>query len=180
VISGRTNDEVKAEPERVWRSDLPAAEAAVELRAPAVPAPTADELVALDELPGAGPWEVFGRRLRLTDLDKVLFPGRPGEEPLTKRELVRYRPDRADDPALPGGARPEHTSLPGGRRHQPTYVVISVAVDAHGWHCGLTCEDSLVRIGRGRWRRVVLPHICHAAHAGPLPHRQDHSYSINP
>jgi bifunctional non-homologous end joining protein LigD len=28
--------------------------------------------------------------LRLTNLDKVLFPGRDGEAPLTKRELIRY------------------------------------------------------------------------------------------
>jgi bifunctional non-homologous end joining protein LigD len=90
VISGRTNEEVKAAPERVWRSDLPAAEAAIALGAPTVPAPTADELAALDELTGAGPWDVFGRRLRVTNLDKVLFPGRPGEEPVTKRELLRY------------------------------------------------------------------------------------------
>jgi bifunctional non-homologous end joining protein LigD len=37
-----------------------------------------------------GTWEVFGRRLRVTNLDKVLFPARPGEAPVTKRELVRY------------------------------------------------------------------------------------------
>ncbi len=102
-------------------SDLPAAEAAVELRAPAVPAPTADELVALDELPGAGPWEVFGHRLWLTNLDKVLFPGRPGEEPLTKRELARSdfaSPERlrqpgATSPARSDFASPERLRQPG-------------------------------------------------------------------
>ena len=31
-----------------------------------------------------------GRELRLTNLDKVLFPARPGEEPVTKRDFVRY------------------------------------------------------------------------------------------
>lgn len=91
VLSGRTNDEVKADPERLWRSDLPAAEAATVLRAPVVAAPTADALAELDELPArGGPWEVFGRRLRVTNLDKVLFPARRGEEPVTKRELIRY------------------------------------------------------------------------------------------
>src|SRR6202020_937017 len=35
-----------------------------------------DELAALDDLGGAGTWEVFGRRLRLTNLDKELFPAR--------------------------------------------------------------------------------------------------------
>lgn len=50
----------------------------------------ADELAALDDLGAAGTWAVFGRRLRVTNLDKVLFPGRPGEEPVTKRDLLRY------------------------------------------------------------------------------------------
>ncbi|VTR78357.1 DNA polymerase ligase N-terminal domain-containing protein [Cellulomonas hominis] len=91
VLSGRTNDQVKADPDRLWRSDLPAAEATVELRAPEVDPPTEDELAALDDLgPAGGTWEVFGRSLRVTNLDKVLFPAREGEEPVTKRELVRY------------------------------------------------------------------------------------------
>ncbi len=91
VLSGRTNDEVKADPDRLWRSDLPAAEASVDLRPPAVEPPTADELAALDDLgPDGGTWAVFGRRLRVTNLDKVLFPARDGEPPVTKRDLVRY------------------------------------------------------------------------------------------
>lgn len=90
VISGRTNDEVQADPERVWRSDLPAAEASVAVRPATVPGPNQEELDALDDLPGHGTWWVFGRRLRLTNLDKSLFPARPGEAPVTKRELVRY------------------------------------------------------------------------------------------
>jgi bifunctional non-homologous end joining protein LigD len=88
VLSGRTNDEVKADPERIWRSDLPAAEASITLR-PQVAA-RADELDALEALGANGKWEVFGRTLRLTNLDKVLFPGRAGEPPVTKREFVRY------------------------------------------------------------------------------------------
>jgi bifunctional non-homologous end joining protein LigD len=89
VLSGRTNDEVKAAPERVWRSDLPAAEAEVELHP--LPEPVAaDTLAALDEIPREGTWEVFGRSLKVTNLDKVLFPGRDGEDPVTKRELLRY------------------------------------------------------------------------------------------
>lgn len=90
VVSGRTNDEVKADPDRLWRSDLPAAEASVELHAPVPPAPTDDELAALDDLGAGGTWEVLGRSLRLTNLDKILFPGRDGEPDVTKRELVRY------------------------------------------------------------------------------------------
>ncbi|MFS0704153.1 DNA polymerase ligase N-terminal domain-containing protein [Cellulomonas sp. 179-A 9B4 NHS] len=90
VVSGRTNDEVKADPDRLWRSDLPAAEASVELHPPVPPGPTDDELAALDAIRRDGTWDVLGRSLRVTNLDKVLFPGRDGEEPVTKRELVRY------------------------------------------------------------------------------------------
>ncbi|HEY7429119.1 MAG TPA: DNA polymerase ligase N-terminal domain-containing protein [Streptosporangiaceae bacterium] len=92
VLSGRTNDEVKADPERVWRADLPPDQASVALRrpAPVVAAPSGDTLKGLDELGRGGAWEVFGRRLRLTNLDKVLFPARPGEDAVTKREFIRY------------------------------------------------------------------------------------------
>jgi bifunctional non-homologous end joining protein LigD len=89
VLSGRTNDEVKADPDRVWRSDLPADQASVELHPP-VPVASDDELAALDDLGAAGTWDVFGRRLRVTNLDKELFPAREGEKPVTKRELLRY------------------------------------------------------------------------------------------
>ncbi len=100
VLSGRTSDEVKADPERLWRSDLPAAQASVRLRAPTPSPPTADELAVLDGLGPNGTWEVFGRELRLTNLDKVLFPARKGEQPATKRELVRYAAEIAPT-ALP-------------------------------------------------------------------------------
>src|SRR5215218_6327360 len=90
VLSGLTNEEVKADPERLWRSDLPAAEASVALRAPKVSGPSEDELAALDALDAAGTWEVFGRRLRVTNLDKVLYPARGREQPVTKRELIAY------------------------------------------------------------------------------------------
>ena len=49
-----------------------------------------DELAELDALPHTGTWTIFGRQLRVTNLDKVLFPARPGEEPVTKRDLLRY------------------------------------------------------------------------------------------
>lgn len=57
---------------------------------PTVPPATADELAALDELGRAGEWEVQGKVLKLTNLDKVLFPARDGHEELTKRDLIRY------------------------------------------------------------------------------------------
>jgi bifunctional non-homologous end joining protein LigD len=88
VLTGRTNDEVKADPDRLWRSDQPAVRAAVMVKSRPV---TAEELAALDALPrGGGRWPVFGRELRVTNLDKVLFPARAGEEPVTKRDLLRY------------------------------------------------------------------------------------------
>jgi bifunctional non-homologous end joining protein LigD len=124
VLSGRTNDEVKADPERMWRSDLPPDQASVPIRAAADTAAAADraaaagtgvaadraaaaepgaaadvlaggpsqaELAALDAMPGSGgTWDVFGRRLKVTNLDKVLFPGRDDEPPVTKREFIRY------------------------------------------------------------------------------------------
>ena len=90
VLSGRTNEQVRADPERMWRSDLPPAEASIALRPPVIAGPGDQELAALDELGAAGWWDVFGRRVRLTNLDKELFPGRDGEPPVTKRELISY------------------------------------------------------------------------------------------
>jgi bifunctional non-homologous end joining protein LigD len=87
VLSGRTSDEVKADPDRLWCSDLPAARASVTLKAAP---PADDELSALDSLKASGTWHVFGRDLRVTNLDKVLFPPRAGEPPVTKREVLRY------------------------------------------------------------------------------------------
>ncbi len=90
VLSGRTNDEVKADPDRLWDSNLPPAQASVSLKPEPVAAASDDELSALDALGSAGTWSIFGRDLRVTNLDKVLFPARPGEDPVTKRDLLRY------------------------------------------------------------------------------------------
>ncbi|GAA0448251.1 ATP-dependent DNA ligase [Paractinoplanes deccanensis] len=76
VLSGRTNDEVRANPDRTWRGDLPHADAA--------------EVAALDRIGARGTWEIFGRELRVTNLDKVLFPARDAEDPVTKRDFLRY------------------------------------------------------------------------------------------
>jgi bifunctional non-homologous end joining protein LigD len=84
VLTGRTNDEVSADPDRMWRSDLPADQASISL----LPEPLPDEAIdELEALGSEGTWEVFGRRLAVTNLDKVLFPGDP---PVTKRELLAY------------------------------------------------------------------------------------------
>lgn len=50
------------------------------------------ELAALRAMGPQGLWRVAGREVKLTNLDKVLFPPRPGsnEPPIAKRELVEY------------------------------------------------------------------------------------------
>ncbi len=50
------------------------------------------ELAALASMPAAGTWRVAGQDVRLTNLDKVLFPPRDdlGEPPATKRDLIAY------------------------------------------------------------------------------------------
>jgi bifunctional non-homologous end joining protein LigD len=106
VHSDRTNDEVAASPTMLWRSDLPPGEASVPVTdQPARPGtsrakkrrpssrwhpPTKEELRALDDLGGKGRWTVDGQDLALTNLDKILFPARGDEPPVTKRDLIRY------------------------------------------------------------------------------------------
>jgi bifunctional non-homologous end joining protein LigD len=92
VLSGRTNAEVAQRPERLWHSDLPAAEASVpaEPQDPRVEGPGEEALAELDAMGERGTWHVFGRSLKVTNLGKELFPGRDGEPPVTKRELLRY------------------------------------------------------------------------------------------
>jgi bifunctional non-homologous end joining protein LigD len=75
VLTGRTNDEVKAEPESG--------------RAPL--AEDDEALAVLDELPArGGTWTVHGRDLAVANLDSVLFQARDDEDSVTKRELLRY------------------------------------------------------------------------------------------
>jgi bifunctional non-homologous end joining protein LigD len=58
---------------------------------PAWSGPTTAELAELDRLQRAGPWEIGGRELRLTNLDKVMFPPRDRRRrPVTKRDLIRH------------------------------------------------------------------------------------------
>jgi bifunctional non-homologous end joining protein LigD len=86
VLTGRTNEQVKQDPDRLWLSDAPASQAEVSL----VLQPDEDLDAAIDALGELGPggtWEVHGRPLKVTNLDKVLFPGDP---PVTKRELLAY------------------------------------------------------------------------------------------
>ena len=52
-------------------------------------------MVNLEELGSSGTVECDGHDLKLTNLDKVLFPGRDGGDPVTKRDLIRYYADIA-------------------------------------------------------------------------------------
>jgi bifunctional non-homologous end joining protein LigD len=114
VLSGRTNAEVAAARDQVWLPGQP------------LEPLLGDALDDLQALGSSGTWEVFGRRLKVTNLDKVLFPGDP---PVTKRELLAYTariaptalpylrdrplnmhryPDGADRPGFWHKQRPEH------------------------------------------------------------------------
>ncbi len=55
-----------------------------------VQAADAGELAALDAMEREGPWQVAGHEVRLTNLDKVLFPAEGGQSALTKRDLIRH------------------------------------------------------------------------------------------
>ncbi len=78
VKSGRTNDEVAAAPAATWSSTA------------LWNGPTDAERAALAELGTAGEWNVGGHRLKLTNLDKVLFPSSGAQRAITKRELIGY------------------------------------------------------------------------------------------
>jgi bifunctional non-homologous end joining protein LigD len=91
VKSGRTNDEVAAAPEAMWNSDAPAGQAEVALVSKrSWERPTDEELAALDALGQQGTWVLQDRELKLTNLDKVLFPPSGEHDALTKRDLIRY------------------------------------------------------------------------------------------
>jgi bifunctional non-homologous end joining protein LigD len=85
VRSGRTNDEVAADADAVWRSDAPASIANLDFSA------TRADIAALDALGKSGDWEFDGVTLHVTNLDKVLVPARTKrDKPLTKRDIIRY------------------------------------------------------------------------------------------
>jgi len=86
VKTGRTNEQVKAAPEVLWHSDRGPGPKEIPTWEP----PTDDELDALAAMEKQGTWELQGRELKVTNLDKVLFPGRDDEPPVTKRELIAY------------------------------------------------------------------------------------------
>jgi bifunctional non-homologous end joining protein LigD len=84
VKSGRTNDEVAADPNATWHSDRDGQTQST------IAGPTDDEIEALDALGKKGTWQIQQRSLSLTNLDKVLFPARDDAPAVTKRDLIRY------------------------------------------------------------------------------------------
>ena len=90
--------EIGRDPRGVRREravETSAATAEAESAAPPPPAdggdPLSDDTIAaLDALEKEGTWRVDGHEIRVTNLDKVLFPGRDGGDPVTKRDLLRY------------------------------------------------------------------------------------------
>jgi bifunctional non-homologous end joining protein LigD len=115
VLSGRTNDEVAADPDALWHSNRdgdgevvegrgglevlvkeagkvpPATTIDADLPAFDATPPTADELAALDEMGNkGGPWTFGGQEIKVTNLDKVLFPADGDRAEVTKRDLIRY------------------------------------------------------------------------------------------
>ena len=84
---GKSPTSVRREREADTATITAAAERQVEtgpMRAPA------DDAAALDAIERDGVWHAAGHEVRVTNLDKVLFPGRDGGEPITKRDLQRY------------------------------------------------------------------------------------------
>ena len=70
--------------------DTATATAAAEREVQNEPMETDDDLAALEAIEREGIWGVAGREVRVTNLEKVLFPGRDGGEPITKRDMFRY------------------------------------------------------------------------------------------
>jgi bifunctional non-homologous end joining protein LigD len=79
TAAGRTEPSSKPAPPKAARR----------IEADLTPA-TSAELAALEEMQGDGHWLVAGHEVRLSNLDKVLFPAEDGHPKLTKRDLVRY------------------------------------------------------------------------------------------
>ena len=131
MLTGRTNDEVNADPDRLWRSDLPAAEAADRAAAAAAGPLTGDELAALDDLGRGGHVGRFGRTLKVTNLDKELFPaaaGRGAGHQARPSPLRRRRSRRPCCPTSTGRALNMHRYPDGadgrasGTRSCPTHA----------------------------------------------------------
>ncbi len=115
--------------------------------------PTPDELAALDALGPKGEWTFQGRTLALTNLDKVLFPARGDDPPVTKRDLVRYHAEIAPFmlPYLAGRAVNSHR-FPQGV-DQPGFWHKAVPSHAPSWMA--TWDYPRARTGETRTYFVV-------------------------
>ncbi len=72
-----------ADAERAHTPDpMPSAKAAM--------ADPTETIAALEAIEKEGTWVVDGHEIRVTNLEKVLFSARDGEQPVTKRDLLRY------------------------------------------------------------------------------------------
>jgi bifunctional non-homologous end joining protein LigD len=81
----------EAEEPPLPKSKTPAGRKTAAVAISPFPAARATELEALDALVKEGVWRIDGQDLKLTNLDKPLFDGRPpNDAPITKRELIRY------------------------------------------------------------------------------------------
>jgi bifunctional non-homologous end joining protein LigD len=168
VLSGRTSEEVLADPDRLWDSQT----GARPLKA------SREELRELDRLRDGDTWHVFGRDLRVRDPDKVLFPPLPGQEPVTRRELLRYTTRMAPivlpyvaGRALslrrfPGGAggtgswqrRPPRTAPPWLTSltiSEPAALVWAAGVDALEWHVPAD-GAAVIDLGNATWADQLI------------------------
>jgi bifunctional non-homologous end joining protein LigD len=160
VKSGRTNDEVAAEPEALWRSDLPADEAEVLLGTDAQEweAASRGELRALARLSNGDEWRFQDRTLTLADLDVPVAPAAGRGAPVTRRDLVRHHVTLA--PALlpylagrpvdllrfPHGIDGRGTWRTGRPRGAPAWL--------DGWRVDDDAPGARGR-GHGGWRAVL-------------------------
>ncbi len=115
--------------------------------------PTDAELAALDALGTTGLWNLQGTEVKLTNLDKVLFPGRDDTPDVTKRDLVRWFATVAPA-ALPYlHDRPVNLHrFPAGVT-EPGFWHKAVPDHAPGW---LTrWHDDRARTGDTRWYFVI-------------------------
>jgi bifunctional non-homologous end joining protein LigD len=121
VKTGRTNDEVKAAPAATWSSHA------------LWVGPTADELEALDSLKREGEWRFGERTLKLTNLDKVLFPHRGSAPALTKRDLIRHYAQVAPVMLAYTAGRPVNLNRYPGGIDKPGFWHKAAPDHAPGW-----------------------------------------------
>ena len=166
VKSGRTNDEVAADPDATWSSTQPTrAPWAARLDFAGV---SDEELAALARLGREGLWEVGGVEVKLTNLDKPIFPARGRAKPFTKRDLVRHHAKAAPAmlPYLAGRPVNPHR-FPDGVE-QPGFWHKAVPKHAPEWLTQFHYDDA--RPGETQWYAVVdsLPSLVWMANYGAV------------